>query len=263
MNCPDVTERLPWLLNETLPAAERAEVLSHLEDCAACRGELQQVAGMLEEIEQHPAVERLIAYVYGEEMEPPERGSIERHLAVCRRCAAETELARHSRRAMPSRPFLSMRFIGIAAALLAFVAGGLLMKAWQSAMERESVLEARVRALEDRIARFGQPSASGQVVDLLPLQSRQRAAAGARVPIAAGGTVETTFLLNSRIPDRAAGCTIRLSSAGRELWVTKEVLRGANGEFLVRVPAGFLHAGTHRLAILCEGAEEQYEFVIE
>lgn len=44
-DCPNATvrERLPDLIHDRLPAAARAEVLSHLETCADCRAELQLI----------------------------------------------------------------------------------------------------------------------------------------------------------------------------------------------------------------------------
>lgn len=263
MNCPEVTERLPWLLNDTLPAAERAAVLLHLEECPECRLQLQDSAGVLEAMDNHPASERLVEYVFGAGMEIPERVSIGRHVASCARCSQEVDLLSQSHKQMPSQSIWKARYIGIAA-ILAITAslGMLLSRIWQESHQREAVLAAQVRSLEEQIDRMSRPSAVGLVVDLLPLDARQRTASTMPATAAAGAGTETTFLLNSRLPRTASGCAIRLSSESRELWAAPQVARGANGEFLVRVPAGFLQPGPHRLTVSCGAAIETYAFTV-
>lgn len=263
MDCPEVTERLPWLLNDTLPMTERAEVLSHLEGCESCREQLRETAGVLEALEQHPATEQLVEYVFGTEMEGPERAAIIRHIAECRRCREEVDLLARSHRQMPSKPFFTARVLAVAATLVVTVSVGLLARLWQEAHQRETVLEAKVRTLEEQIGRLGRPSASGQVIDLLPLRARERAGTVRQPQATVPGAIETTFLLNSRLPRDAGGCSIRLLSEGKEVWSAQQATRGVNGEFLVRVPSGFLQAGPYRLSVACGASTEEFEFRIQ
>jgi len=54
------TELLPWLVNDTLEAAEREHVLQHVEDCAQCREELaflRALAGTMQQMPQQEAGE--------------------------------------------------------------------------------------------------------------------------------------------------------------------------------------------------------------
>jgi len=263
MNCPEVTERLPWLLNDTLPAAERAEVLLHLEECPDCRLQLQDSAAVLAAMDDHPASERLVEYVFGAGMEVPERVSIGRHVASCTRCSQEVDLLSQSHKQMPSQSMWNPRYIGIAAILGITASAGILMnRIWQESRQREAVLATQVRSLEEQIGRMNRPSAVGVVVDLLPLDARQRAAAASPAAATAAAGAETNFLLNSRLPRTASGCSIRLFSDGRELWAASHATRGANGEFLVRIPAGFLQPGAHRLTVNCTASSEPYDFTV-
>jgi predicted anti-sigma-YlaC factor YlaD len=54
MNCQDVVSRLDELVDDALPAQEAAVVRDHLEACAACRGELQEIRGLLEQVRGLP-----------------------------------------------------------------------------------------------------------------------------------------------------------------------------------------------------------------
>lgn len=262
MKCVEVTERIPWLLNETLPAGERAEVVAHLKDCAGCRRELQETSSLMEELEHHPDIERLVEYVFKDEMEAPERNSIDQHIAGCQRCRTELELVRKSHMAMPTTPSRTLRFIGIAAALLMAVSAAVLWRAWRETRQRESVLTAKVRTLEEQVSRMAQPSASGQIIDLLPSQSLQRSTGASGTAAATGAGTETTFLLNSRIALNASACSIRLVENAKDRWSAREPVRGTGGEFLVRVPSGFLTTGQHRLIVTCGAVEETYDFTV-
>ncbi|MBL8173706.1 MAG: zf-HC2 domain-containing protein [Bryobacterales bacterium] len=261
MKCPEVIERLPWLLNDTLPRDERSEVLSHLEGCAECRKQLEETAAVLEAVADHPAADRLAEYVMGAGMKAAEQAAIGKHLAACRQCAEEVELLRESAQQMPARRFGTMRYAGIAAMLVIAASAGLLVsRVEREAGRREAMLRGQVRELEERLERLGAPSATGQIVDLLPADARQRSQGGevSRADAAAG--VETTFLLASRLGKDATSCSITLLAGSKQLWTGARAVRGINGEFLVRVPAGFLQPGVHRVTVTCGAEEESFEF---
>ena len=60
MNCRQCQERLQDFLDETLEAAERAEVGAHIASCEACRGELEalrKVASLVGSLDELPAPE--------------------------------------------------------------------------------------------------------------------------------------------------------------------------------------------------------------
>ncbi len=62
MECDRVEELLPWLLNGTLEAGERAQVLEHLRGCARCRQALQDTRMAWGIYAWHPPAEALVAY---------------------------------------------------------------------------------------------------------------------------------------------------------------------------------------------------------
>lgn len=49
-------ELLPWLVNDTLPAAERETVELHVRSCIACRRELKDQQRLLAVLQHHPTV---------------------------------------------------------------------------------------------------------------------------------------------------------------------------------------------------------------
>lgn len=143
MNCDDVSELLPWLLNGTLEIAERDEVRRHLATCERCRAALEDTREAWTTFDQHLASEALVALAYGETPVGIDPAVAERHLASCPQCAAELELVRMSRRleeddkvaifptprplttaAAPAGAPSSWRGAAIAAGLAAIVASG-------------------------------------------------------------------------------------------------------------------------------------------
>lgn len=117
MNCDLAAELLPWLLNGTLEAGERRELIEHLRDCSACRAALADAQVAWDIFDWHPPPAALVAHAAasgavgahpaigaGAGSVPPASGdaapgarAIEDHLAGCPKCAAELELVRTSR----------------------------------------------------------------------------------------------------------------------------------------------------------------------
>jgi anti-sigma factor RsiW len=109
MNCDLAAELLPWLLNGTLEAGERRELIAHLRGCDACRAALAETQLAWGIFDWHPSAAALVAYAGAVEAAPATTsaapaatrdagaGAIEEHLAGCPKCAAELELVRTSR----------------------------------------------------------------------------------------------------------------------------------------------------------------------
>jgi anti-sigma factor RsiW len=108
MNCDLAAELLPWLLNGTLEAGERRELIEHLRGCDACRAALAETQLAWDIFDWHPSAAALIAHAGAVEASPATSaapstagdagaGAIEEHLAGCPKCAAELELVRTSR----------------------------------------------------------------------------------------------------------------------------------------------------------------------
>ena len=109
MNCDLAAQLLPWLLNGTLEAGERRELIEHLRGCDACRAALADTQVAWEIFDWHPSAAALVAYAAAVEAGGAGAASatpgdvaagtaaIEEHLAGCPKCAAELELVRTSR----------------------------------------------------------------------------------------------------------------------------------------------------------------------
>jgi hypothetical protein len=97
MNCDQIQELLPWLLNGTLEEQERRTVREHLSTCASCRLALTDTRRAWEIFDQHIPTAALVAHAAGDPPEGIEPALFEAHLASCPECAAELELARMSR----------------------------------------------------------------------------------------------------------------------------------------------------------------------
>lgn len=117
MNCDLAAELLPWLLNGTLEAGERRQLIAHLRGCDACRAALADTQVAWDLFDWHPPAAALVAYAGAVEAgaggaavgagagtapaassdATGDVGAIEEHLAGCPKCAAELELVRTSR----------------------------------------------------------------------------------------------------------------------------------------------------------------------
>jgi anti-sigma factor RsiW len=98
MTCDQSIELLPWLLNGTLDAEERAEVRHHLATCERCRQALTETRQAWTVFAQHIPAKDLVALAWGNLPSEIDAPVAEEHLASCAQCAAELEMTRMSRR---------------------------------------------------------------------------------------------------------------------------------------------------------------------
>jgi Putative zinc-finger len=98
MTCDQSIELLPWLLNGTLDAGERAEVRHHLATCERCRLALTETRQAWTVFAQHIPAQDLVALAWGDLPSGIDAAAAEEHLASCAQCAAELEMTRMSRR---------------------------------------------------------------------------------------------------------------------------------------------------------------------
>ncbi len=94
MNCELAVELLPWLLNGSLEAGERRDLIEHLRGCAACRAALAETRAAWEIFDWHPPAAALVAATTSAGAGAHD---VAEHLAACPRCAAELELVRTSK----------------------------------------------------------------------------------------------------------------------------------------------------------------------
>jgi hypothetical protein len=97
MECKYVSELIPWYLNETLEAGDRLRVQEHLSGCPSCQQEVHETVLVWSIHHQHVPTEALIGFAFDQWEQAPDPEPIERHLAVCRDCAEQFELALQSR----------------------------------------------------------------------------------------------------------------------------------------------------------------------
>jgi len=160
MNCETAAELLPWLLNGTLEAGERRQVVEHVRGCPACRAALADTRAAWEIFDWHPGAAALLDYARGGEGEAAaaagaagSRQLVAEHLAACPRCAAELELARTSRRLVEDERIAILRRDDARAsrawrrsALAAGVVGLLAATGWFESARQSRDLERRLAA---------------------------------------------------------------------------------------------------------------------
>jgi hypothetical protein len=91
-----IAELLPWLLNGTLSTAEQAEVRAHLAACATCRAERGETVFAYRANAAHVPAAVLADYAFERPLVGFDPDLLRQHLATCRECAEQLELARAS-----------------------------------------------------------------------------------------------------------------------------------------------------------------------
>jgi hypothetical protein len=175
MDCAQITELLPWHLNGTLSAAQRAEISTHLAQCAACQRAWEETRVALQAAQQHVHEDILTNYIWQPQaLAENHRALIERHLAACADCSEEAALLRESFalqeervRVLAFRPRASSaspaayawRWGAIAAGLLGlFALGGL----WQSWRQNRALQTQLAQLSQRRDARLDELAAENQ-----------------------------------------------------------------------------------------------------
>lgn len=246
MNCDQIHELLPWLLNGTLEGPELREVEAHLESCEACQAERAEtrLAGRI--FAAHVPAADLVAYAFAEPTGVGDVGreTIDRHLAVCPRCTEELELAAESRRlcaedaeddagadtaeVVPFRrperhsaapPARASRWLALAAGLAALTATGGWMWSWQQAQSLAGRVAAERRSAETTSERLAEIERKAGELNAATTAAQEQIArleaelAGAR---GAGG-------------DRPAAPQLHLNTPVIDLFPGDLVVRGAGG----------------------------------
>jgi hypothetical protein len=278
MTCDEAIERLPWLLNGTLDAVERAEVQEHLSTCPACREALGETRDAWRLFDRHLPAETLVALAYGERAAGVDPGLAERHLASCPDCAAELELARMSRRleeddriaTFQARPRKETATAGTeyrawrGAALAAGLAGLVAFSGWFQAAQRSQLVQAKsqeirqeqaqlaagVQGVQSRMAELAQPQINTPAPELHP--DVQRAGGAEEIAIPAG-QIATPILYADRAvasPEREIAI---LDAAGTAVW-RKAGLRQREESpdfryFTVTLIPGFLKPGRYTIQL--------------
>jgi hypothetical protein len=171
MDCAQAESLLPWLLNGTLSAAERAAVEAHLAGCASCAAARAEAELAYAAHAVHPREEELVDLAWdrvsGEAAE-----LLAAHARACATCAEELALLRESRAAaeagtsdaspaavLPfptSRPTAAPRWrlatLAAGLAALALLAAGTLALELRAARRETAAADAARAAAEARLA---------------------------------------------------------------------------------------------------------------
>lgn len=96
MDCKRISELLPWLINGTLPEAEKSLIGEHLADCAACQKILDDTKLMLKAANSHIPAEVLLTFAEKKAVGNYDQTLFEKHLASCDECSEQLLLASES-----------------------------------------------------------------------------------------------------------------------------------------------------------------------
>lgn len=271
MICDQAIERLPWLLNGSLEAAEREEVQGHLTTCAACREALAETREAWKIFGQHLPSETLVAMAYGEPPEGIDSALAERHLASCPECAAELELARMSRRleeddriaTFPARAprvattgsSRAWRNAALAAGLAGLVAFGGWFQASQrlrllpEIQQRQAQLNAGVADVQSRFSQLSQPQINTPVPELHPDVQR---GTGDEIAIPAGQSATPLLYADRAVSSPEREIAI-LDDTGKTLWQAAGLRERSDSPdfryFTVTLLPGFLKPGRYTLQL--------------
>jgi len=279
VDCQQAIELLPWYLNGSLDAAEKADLERHLEGCEACRAELREVEAARLLFGAHPPVRALLAYA---ETTAASRDLIEAHLAGCEACAEELAMLLESRAEMdreaaparaarpdsrgrvvplrrPRAPRPIWRTAAVAAVLVGLigVAGGLW--GWR-ALDHQRAAESRIAELETELRGLAGARLNVPIHDLWPDGSVVRSASAGpmRFPVADGPAA--TLILNSQlepgtelqrleIRDAASGVLHSLNGVGL----------GEGGSITMSLQLNRLPRGALRILLFAPDSEEPLE----
>lgn len=279
MDCARTAELLPWLLNDTLPEAERQEVARHLTECAACREELEKtgLAWMVQG--QHVPASQLVDWAFALPLDSEAARRVERHLEGCALCRQDLSLLQQVRAvdlgaAAPedARAHGTWRWMALAASLAAVVAaGGWLGSARGSrdmagrlaALERShaelrsganrerAAAQAEGARLRERIAVLVAPAVNVAVAELAPEVSvRGRAPEAKRVVVpAAASQLILVLLAEDRTPFPALRLDV-LDADGKALWQGEGLVRRESGDYTVLVPLEALPSSRLHLRVM-------------
>ena len=214
MICQDATLSLGVYLMGALEPAERAEVEAHLAECAACRGELAELAALPSMLEQIS-----IDDIAPEPLQPSE-GLFER-VAAQARAEGKDDLAARRRR--------YRRLTAVAAAVVVVVGGGLGSWAAVSSSQSSGSRPPATSGVQMSVALASQVSGTGYTVEVsgLPIDEHCKL-----IAIGKDGTRDVAGKWNATYQGVA---TETGSTRIPRAQLDRFVLLGTNGEKLATV----------------------------
>ena len=255
MNCDEVRERLPWLENGSLDAAEARAVEEHLADCPECQAERAEtrIAGGIFATAAHPSVAELVAYRFDDAS--PEQGAvIAAHLEKCAECRDEAALVAESAALVdPGKEFGGrkrgslprvVRTWAIAASFLAFVS----LSGWLWTLEQL------------RQERRVEPRTDLAVVELMSAETVLRSPGSPRSEIARDR--DATLILVADTIRAGERYSVRVEASGLALWEGPARAASAN-ELTLYLPAGALPAASCVIRVVAADGSSVASFELD
>lgn len=273
MDCKDVDERLPWLLNGSLTTSEADEVRAHVAGCDRCRAELAETRGAYAVFGAHLPASAILDLAWDRPPDGVEAALARAHLEACRECGEELDLARESRRleALPAPPNVTVapsppaRWTPLRILLPSALAAGLLAGFVLGArrpvpslppdegrivrLERETErLRGLVASLESA-ARTARPRLNLPLFELMPALVRRGAADQATELTIPPASTEVALLLSVEGPPGTTASLRVTDAAGQEVWATDGLVSGPPGGYVVTLPVEMLPAGPYVMTL--------------
>lgn len=274
--CKQTAELLPWYLNDTLGAEEKAQVEAHLESCAACRQEHRETAFAAAAYASHPPAEDLVSFAFHQLTLSRRRAVVERHLKICPDCREELRLIEESRDSLASleaegadepprtssqvvpifRPKKAQASWGRSALLAASLAAVLGAGIWLWSQQPQGGAAGPGSSGSTMAGMGGERATAGDSAEaamtaVTPgnLVSRAGSNGGALLELPSGIQQVT---LTVRLPESAAGASLELqvlNARGRRIWSGGTLSPLGDGLYEVVLPAEGLPQGEGALHV--------------
>jgi hypothetical protein len=224
MDCQEVSERLPWLLNGSLPASQAEDLRAHLARCEGCRLEMEETRRAAAVFDAHLPASAIVDLAWDRAVEGIPSGLARAHVEACSECADELGLARESRRReseerdRPQRPSVRPGWFVLPATLaaglvLGFLGGRLQPPSPPATPGPEHVarLEDESRQLRERLAALEhaasalRPRINLPLFEVLPGLVRRGDAEGTTEVAIPAGAAEIALLLSADAPAARSG----------------------------------------------------------
>ena len=275
MECDDAAQRLPWMVNGTIDAAERARLEEHLSGCAACRQELDETRRAASVFGAHLPTSALIDLAW-ERPNTLDSALVNRHLEQCKQCSEELSMARQSRQleAKPelvtrARPLAWWSVASVPASLAAGLAVGLF---WASTRTvPPPVDDSRVRPLESEVARLRQseqalrgeldamrrPQINLPVYELFAANDTTRSAGpkANAVTVPAGAT-QVAFVFGGGATTQAPSTVEIRDAQQKTVWSGEGLRPGPLAAYALAIPRALLPDGDYVLVVRPAGGVE-------
>jgi len=259
-SCEWVAHHLPWYLNGTLDDEAEKRLQAHLEDCDACKAELEETRASFEFFDRHLPLEILEDLARGKSLTGEAAEVAPAHLAQCKDCHEQLLLMESSWQQLlatpdPNTPDPKPFFWSWVPALAAAVLIAALGWGWWSSYRTLKALTPDAKPPALTLPRTNLVSK-----DLFPQEMARRGNADQAIHLFEGYR-GLALTLHSQLPESEQPFQLEIKTAsGKVLWRTDQVVGQENGLISLFIPVKFLAKGalTLTLATSDSGLTENY-----